>query len=133
MTPPARRYVLALIGCMTVYVVFLAVSFFALRAAPAEATAIRAAVGLLPVLPLLMLVRAFARYVREVDEMLRQIELQSVALAALITGIAYMVVGFLVHAEVFAVRADMVAILVLPCLFCAYGIAKAIVQRSYGG
>jgi hypothetical protein len=65
--------------------------------------------------------------------MQRQIELQSVALAAMATGIGFMVAGFLGSAGVFALNGNLVAILVLPALFGSYGLAKAVVQRSYAG
>ena len=133
LTPPIRRYLRWLLVSMSMYVSLLVTSLFALRAAPAEALVLRAGFGLLPVLPLLLLVWAFARYIREADEMQRQIELQSVALAAMVTGIGFMVAGFLATAGVFALKGDLVAILVLPTLFGTYGLATAVVLRSYSG
>ena len=131
LTPPIRRYLRWLLVSMSMYASLLVTSLFALRAIPAEALALRAGVGLLPVLPLLLLVWAFARYIREADEMHRQIELQSVALAAMVTGLGFMVAGFLASAGVFELKGDLVAILVLPTLFGSYGLAKAVVARSY--
>lgn len=131
LTPPIRRYLRWLLVSMSMYASLLVTSLFALRAIPAEALALRAGVGLLPVLPLLLLVWAFARYIREADEMQRQIELQSVALAAMVTGLGFMVAGFLASAGVFELKGDLVAILVLPTLFGSYGLAKAVVARSY--
>jgi uncharacterized membrane protein YidH (DUF202 family) len=129
--PPIRRYLRWLLVSMSMYASLLVTSLFALRAIPAEALGLRAGVGLLPVLPLLLLVWAFARYIREADEMQRQIELQSVALAAMVTGLGFMVAGFLASAGVFVLKGDLVAILVLPTLFGSYGLAKAVVARSY--
>ena len=131
LTPPIRRYLRWLLVSMSMYASLLVTSLFALRAIPAEALALRAGVGLLPVLPLLLLVWAFVCYVREADEMQRQIELQSVALAAMVTGLGFMVAGFLASAGVFVLKGDLVAILVLPTLFGSYGVAKAVVARSY--
>ena len=133
LTPPIRRYLRWLMVSMSMYVSLLVTSLFALRAISAEALALRAAFGLLPVLPLLLLIWAFARYIREADEMQRQIELQSVALAAMVTGIGFMVAGFLASAGVFALEGELVAILVLPTLFGTYGLAKSVVLRSYAG
>jgi hypothetical protein len=132
LTPPVQRYLRWLVVSMAMYASLLVTSLFALRKMPDEALLLRAAFGLLPALPLLILVWAFARYVREADEMQRQIELQSVALAAMATGIGFMVVGFLGSAGVFALTGNVVAILVLPALFGSYGIAKAFVHRGYG-
>lgn len=131
LTPPIQRYLRWLVVSMAMYASLLVTSLFGLRAVPADALAVRALLGLLPVLPLLILVWAFARYIREADEMQRQIELQSVALAAMATGIGFMVAGFLANAGVFALNGELVAILVLPTLFGSYGIAKAFVHRSY--
>lgn len=133
LTPPIQRYLRWLLVSMSMYASLLVTSLVALRNAPDEALLLRAAFGVLPVLPLLILVWAFARYVREADEMQRQIELQSVAFAAMATGIGFMVAGFLANAGVFALKGELVAILVLPALFGSYGIAKAVVHRSYGG
>jgi hypothetical protein len=133
LTPPIRRYLRWLVVSMSMYASLLVTSLFALRAVPAEALVLRAAFGLLPVLPLLILIWAFARYIREADEMQRQIELQAVALAAMATGIGFMVAGFLASAGVFALKGELVAILVLPTLFGTYGLAKAVVARSYAG
>ena len=133
LTPPIQRYLRWLVVSMSMYASLLVTSLFALRAVPAEALVLRAAFGLLPVLPLLILIWAFARYIREADEMQRQIELQAVALAAMATGIGFMVAGFLASAGVFALKGELVAILVLPTLFGTYGLAKAVVARSYAG
>ena len=131
LTPPIQRYLRWLLASMSMYASLLVNSLFALRAVPVEALAARAALGLLPVLPLLLLVWAFARYIRETDEMQRLIELQSLAAATAIVGIGYLAAGFLASAGVVAFRGADAAILVLPALFGAYGIAKAFVQRSY--
>lgn len=132
LTPPIQRYLRWLLVSMSMYATLLVTSLFALRAVPADAMVARAALGLLPVLPLLALVGAFARYVRESDEMQRLIELQSLAYAAAAVGIGYLVAGFLGSAGVVAIKGDLAALLVLPCLFGTYGVAKALVQRSYG-
>lgn len=131
LTPPIRRYLRWLVVSMAMYASLLVTSLFALRAVPAEALVLRAGLGLLPVLPLLLLVWAFARYIREADEMQRLIELQSLACAAAVVGIGYLVVGFLDSAGVIALEGALAAILVLPALFGTYGIAKALVARSY--
>lgn len=76
---------------------------------------------------------AFARHIREADEMQRLIEPQSFALAAAGVGIGFLVVGFLDGAGVFTLHGELTAILALPSLFGAYGVARAVVQRSYVG
>jgi hypothetical protein len=133
LTPPVQRYLRWLMVSMSMYATLLVTSVLVLRELPADAIALRAGFGLLPVLPLLLLVWAFARYVREADEMQRQIELQSIALAAMATGLGFMVAGFLASAGVFALNGELAAILVLPCLFGTYGLAKGLVHRSYAG
>jgi uncharacterized membrane protein YidH (DUF202 family) len=133
MTPAVRTYLRWLGVSMSMYASLLVTSLFALRRIAEDALVLRALFGLLPVVPLLILMWAFARYLRESDEMQRQIELQSVALAAMITGIGFMVAGFLASAGVVVLKGEMVAILVLPALFGTYGIAKAFVHRSYAG
>ncbi len=133
LSPAAARYGRALLTTLSLYVGLLVISLLALRWLPEDALLLRAAFGLLPVLPLFGLVLAFARYIRDADELQRLIELKSLALAAAGVGIGFLVAGFLGSAGVVTLRGELTAILVLPSLFGAYGIAKAIVQRSYGG
>ncbi|WP_397573206.1 hypothetical protein [Silanimonas sp.] len=133
LTPPIRRYLRWMVVSMSMYASLLVTSLFALRKVSDEALLLRAAFGLLPALPLLLVIWAFARYIREADEMQRQIEPQSLALAAMATGIGFMVAGFLGSAGVFALKGNLVAILVLPALLGSYGVAKAVVQRGYAG
>jgi hypothetical protein len=133
LTPPVQRYLRWLLLSMSMYATLLVTSIVALRALPVDALGLRIGFGLLPVLPLLLLVWAFARYVREADEMQRLIELQSLAIAAAGVGIGFLVAGFLDSAGVFALDGELTAILVLPALFGAYGVAKCLIARSYGG
>jgi len=133
LTPPIRRYLRWLGISMSMYATLLVASMFALRHVSADGLVLRGALGLLPVLPLLLLVWAFARYLRECDEMQQEIELRSLAAAAAVTGIGFLIAGFLGSAGVLTLKGDLVAILVLPALFGTYGIAKAVVHRSYVG
>lgn len=133
LTPPIRRYLRWLLVSMSMYGTLLVTSILALQAVPAEALGLRIGFGLLPVLPLLLLVWAFARYIREADEMQRLIELQSLALAAAGVGIGFLVAGFLDSAGVFTLHGELTAILVMPALFGMYGVAKCVVARSYAG
>lgn len=128
MTPAVRTYLRWLVVSMSVYVSLLVTSLFALRRIAEDALVLRAALGLLPALPLIVLVWAYVRYVREADEMQRLIELQSMACASAAVCIGYLVAGFLASAGVISLRGELTAILVMPAMCGVYGVAKMVLH-----
>lgn len=91
----------------------------------------RIAIALLPALLVLLLMRSVARYVRDTDEMQRRIELESIGIAAALTGTGYMTAGFLQTAGLVQVSAASAMLLVFPVLCVAYGIARIFVVRRF--
>jgi hypothetical protein len=88
----------------------------------------RIAIALLPVPANLVLIALIVRAIRRLDDFLRQVHLEAVAIAFLLTGLAVFVYGYLERAH--AVRALNVAIV---WLFMAifYGIGYLIAVRHY--
>jgi len=126
----SRRYLREYLPAMLGYVVAVLVSVWLLRRI--EAPALRAAVALLPVVPIGLALRATARYIRDVDELQRRIELEAVSLGSVGVGFAYMTAGFLQAARVVNVPAAVAMFWVFPLLCLGYGIAKCLVARRYG-
>lgn len=97
-----------------------------------ESVAGRAVLAILPLLPIVLLIRAMVRVLRDQDELERRIDLEAIAIAAMATAFGFFSFGLLLSAGIgWQVAPDAVAIWVLPCLFGSFGIAKLLVSRRY--
>ncbi len=89
---------------------------------------VRIAIALLPVPANLVLVALIVRTIRRLDDFLRQVHLEAVAIGFLLTGLAVFVYGYLQQAQ--AVRPLNVAIVwIFMALF--YGLGYLIAARHY--
>jgi len=99
-----------------------------------EGTAARAAVTLLPVLPIAFVIRAMVRVIRDQDEFERRIDLESIAIAGGVGGVGFFTYGMLLNARVIAAPpAEAIAIWVLPVLMACFGVCKCAVRLYYRG
>lgn len=132
MRPVYRRYLREFIPAMTGYMLVIFATTWLLRHYGAVlGLGARAALALLPMLPIALVMRAIVRVIRDSDELERRIELEAVAVAALAVGTGFFSLGLLLGAQLMSVAADTVAIWVLPSLCAIYGIAKCIAVRRY--
>lgn len=129
--PPAlrRRYLREFVPAMVGYVVLLFISMWLLKRV--DEPALRAMVALLPVLPIVLVVRAIMRYIRDADELQRQIEVEALSMAAALVSLLYMAGGFLQLAKVIDIPAGVAMIWVLPLVCLVYGLAKIAVMRRF--
>ena len=112
---------------MTAYMVVLVVSILVLKKLGPDAPVFLLAVLVLsPIVPIIFFCLAMYRFIRDCDELERRIELESIALSCLFTGILFMAVGFLAGAEIIIVTGATVALWVFPVLCGLYGITKCI-------
>ena len=132
MRPIKRRYFREFIPAMSAYVVVLLASTWLLKHYDGGIPlAARIALALLPVLPLAGVMRAIVRVIRDSDELERKIELEAVAISAMLTGMGFFSVGLLASARIIALDGDAVAIWVWPVLCFTYGLAKCVAVRRY--
>ena len=124
-----RRYLREFIPAMAGYVVLLVVSILLLKRVDDQA--LRAVIALLPVLPIALSLRAIIRFVRDADELQRQIELEAVSIATALVSLLYMAGGFLQLAKVIDIPSGVAMIWVFPLLCVAYGLIKAVVARRF--
>ena len=124
-----RRYLREFIPAMAGYVVLLVVSILLLKRVDDQA--LRAVIALLPVLPIALSLRAIIRFVRDADELQRQIELEAVSIATALVSQLYMAGGFLQLAKVIDIPSGVAMIWVFPLLCVAYGLIKAVVARRF--
>ncbi len=124
-----RRYLREFTPAMAAYVIGLFASMWLLRRV--EEPALRAVIALLPVAPVVFVVRAIIRYIRDADELQRQIELESVSLATALVSMLYLAGGFLQMAKVIDIPAGVAMFWVFPLVCLSYGLVKTVVARRY--
>ena len=129
--PPAlrRRYLREFMSAMVAYMVLLFLSMWLLKRVDDQM--LRALVALLPVPPIALVLRAIIRFIRDADEMQRQIELEAVSFATALISLLYMSGGFLQLARVIDVPSGVAMIWVFPLVCLVYGLAKILVARRY--
>ncbi len=130
MRKPQRRYLREFIPAMLAYMALILL--FGWLAPRTASAAWRAVLAVLPLLPTALVIRAMVRLIRAEDELERRIDLESIAIAAMLTGFGFFSLGLLLSAGVgLRFSADGVAIWVMPCLFGSYGVVKLVVARRY--
>ena len=125
-----KRYLREFLPAMAAYVVLILLS--ALASERVDSVAGRVVLALLPLLPILLAIRAMVRVVRDQDELERRIDLEAIAIAAMSTAFGFFSFGLLPLADIgWQVGGHTVAIWVMPCLFAIFGITKPLVARRY--
>lgn len=98
----------------------------------ASPLAIRAVVSLLPVLPMLLAVRATVRLVMDGDELQRRIDLEAIAASSVLVGFGALTLNLLIRAGVIEISARQATLWVLPALWVGYALARLWASRRYG-
>jgi len=124
-----RRYLREFIPAMAGYVIGLFVSMWLLKRV--DEPALRAVIALIPVAPVVLVVRALIRYIRDADELQRQIELESVSLATALVSMLYLAGGFLQMAKVIDIPSGVAMFWVFPLVCLSYGLVKTVVARRF--
>jgi uncharacterized membrane protein len=119
-----KRYNREFFPAMVGYAVMLLGSVWLLRRG-IEGRALRATITLLPALPIVLVIRAMIRVIRDQDELERRIDLEAIAAAGAVTGFGFLTYGLLLSGNVLASpSAETVAMWVMPVLFATFGVAK---------
>ena len=124
-----KRYTREVMLAMAGYVVLLVLSILLLKRL--EDGLLRALTALLPVPPMMLVLRAMIRYIRDADELQQRIELEAVSFATAFISLVYLTGGFLQSAKVIDVPSNVAMIWVFPLVCLSYGLAKAVVARRY--
>ena len=124
-----RRYLREFTPGMVGYVLALFASLWLLK--HVDDPLLRALVALLPVPPIALVMRALIRYIRDADELQRQIELESVSLATALVSMLYLSGGFLQMAKVIDIPSGVAMFWVFPLVCLSYGLVKTVVARRY--
>jgi hypothetical protein len=125
-----RRYLREFFPAIFAYCALIVVSLRCLHTL--EGKPARAAVTLLPVVPVAFLIRAMVRAIRDQDELERRIDLESTAIGGAIAGFGFFTYGMLLKSGVLPVPpGEAVAIWVLPVLLGCFGLVKLAVRIYY--
>ncbi|MCY7355388.1 MAG: hypothetical protein LH470_10000 [Lysobacter sp.] len=120
------------VPAMLAYCVAILGSTWLLRYPLADAAVwARAVVGVLPMLPVMLLVRTTVRAIRDSDELQRRIDLEAAAIAGMVVGLGYFSFGLLGFADVLTVSGDAAMLGMLPLLCFVFGLAKHWARRRY--
>ena len=122
-----RRYIREFFPAMAAYVLLLFASLSMLK--HVQAVPLRVLIVLLPIVPVVFVVRAMVRVVMASDELQRRLELEAISIASISVGLLSFAAAFL-HGDGL-LPIDNGLMFVLPALFGAYGIAKWWVSRRF--
>ena len=125
-----KRYLREFFPAICTYVVPIIV--FAGLVPGTQSTLGRGLPALLPLLPIMLVIRAIVRVIRDQHELERRIDLEAIAIAAMTTGLGYFSFGLMPSVGLgWRVEPAAVAIWVMPCLFGSFVAAKGLVARRY--
>ncbi|MDO5611240.1 MAG: hypothetical protein Q4G62_10810 [Pseudomonadota bacterium] len=126
----SRDFTRVAIPAMAIYAVLIAASLVLLKRG-IEPVALRAVISVLPVLPMLWFIRGFLRYLRRIDELQKQIELEGIGVAAMLVSMLYFAGGFLQLAKVIDIASGAAMIWVFPLMCLGYAIGKFNAMRRF--
>lgn len=124
-----RRYLREFLPAMLGYVLALPVSIVLLLRVDLSMAG-EVIVALLPVLPMVFVVRAMLRHMQRQDELQQRIELQAVAITCAAIGMASFSLGFLQNARVLP-SPPWAMLWVLPLMIGVYGVVRFLLARRY--
>ncbi len=129
MRPAQMRYLREFFPAMAGYVVLLPVSILLLKHV-AMPVPLRVVVVLLPVLPILLVLRAMTRLLQGLDELQQRIQLQAMGVTCAVVGAGTFALGFLQGAELVPLfRGEL--IWVLPAMFAVWGVTAGAISYRY--
>ena len=121
----ARRYMWRFGVAMTGYIVLLLVSIS--LQGRVEGQALSIAIAILPILPVLLGVWAYMDWLRNLDEFLRQIQLEAIGFSMAMTGVVTFTIGFLETADV----PQPGYLWVFPMMIVFWGVGQFVALRRY--
>ncbi len=123
-----KRYVRHFFTAMTAYMIIMLTIWPLVRTT--ESHGLRVAIALVPVIPILFVIRALVRYILDADELVQRLHPEALAIAAGVVAVASLVGGFLAAAELITMDGS-ILIWVFPVIALVFGIARAFGERRY--
>lgn len=125
-----RSYNIQVVLIMAVYVLLMLFEWPLVRTT--DDVALRAALALLPAIPVVIVIALMARMVMRGDELEQRMHMMALSIAVGVVSAASIVGGFLAIARVWQVNGD-ILIWVFPALCFAYGFSRIVVVRRFTG
>jgi hypothetical protein len=122
-----RRYLREFFPAIASYFILLFASLSMLKYV--HETSLKFLIALLPVLPIVFVIRAMVHFVADSDELERRVQLEAICIASLSVGLLSFAAAFLRAAGLLLI--DNALMLVLPALFAFYGVSLVWVKRRY--
>ncbi len=129
MIPTTRLYLREFIPAMVGYTLAVPISITLLLTVPMPWAA-KLVVALLPVVPMLFVVRAILRNLQRLDELQQRIQTQAIGVASTLVGTLTFAVGFLQNARLLP-SPPWLMLWVLPLMIGVWGVAVALISRRY--
>ncbi len=124
-----KRYMREFVPAMAAYTLVMLTVWPLVRTT--DDRMLRALIAVVPVVPVLFVVRAIIRHILAVDEMMQRLNLEALAVSAGIVGVASLVAGFLAAAGVIVLDGS-ILIWVFPALAGTFGVARMMAARRFG-
>ncbi|MEP6881097.1 MAG: hypothetical protein ABI866_03840 [Dokdonella sp.] len=122
-------------GCFFAALAYLATTWvcvWLLKHPLVEASlAVRAAVSLIPMIPIGFAIGAVLGLVRAGDELERRIDLEALAIATVAVGMAALTLNVLMDAQVIEISAHLATVWIFPGLLLTYAAAKIWARSRY--
>jgi hypothetical protein len=122
-----RRYTLEMLTAAGIYTAFVFAGAYAVGHMELPRWAVIAA-SLAPLLPALLMLRAYATFLNSIDEMQRRIQTDAILISAAVVGFGSFAYGFL---EEWAGLPHLPLIWVFPALIGFWGLAACIIRLRY--
>ena len=122
-----RRYTREMLTAAGIYTAFIFAGAYAVRHLELPHWAVIAA-SLAPLLPAFHMLRAYATFLRDIDEFQRRIQTDAILIAAAIVGFGSFAYGFL---EEWASFPHLPLIWIFPALIFFWGLAACIIRLRY--
>ncbi len=123
-----KRYLREVLIAMTAYTIIMLTIWPMVDTTKSHV--LRIVIALLPVIPILFVMRALVRYILDADELVQRLHLEALAISAGVVGIASLVGGFLAAAEVIKID-GVILFWVFPALAGTFGLARKLAARRY--
>lgn len=123
-----RPFLIRFVGGMVGYAILLVAALLAVGSKWVVNTAVSVIVILFPMLPLLYAMTAVVNNIRQQDELIQHIHLESILITALLTGGLTFSYGLLEAAELVP---SLPMVIVAPSMILIWGITNNLISRRY--
>ena len=124
-----KPYIKAVVPLVSLYVLFML--FMDDMLVYAHQGFVRVVISIIPAVIILLYSLSIMRYVRDSDELQRQVELEAIAISAMLVSSGYVVAGCLSRANLIQMDTSVVMLWVFPLLCLGYGVIRLFLMRHY--